>query len=301
MPTVSISPEMFLQFFDPNGNPLANGRLFTYAAGTTTKQATYTDSTGSTPLPNPVPLDAMGACSVWLDVTKTYKFTLAPPGVDDPPTNPIKTIDNIPASIPNSDVARLSLNNTFTGISQTVSGAEANWKAVDGPVTLRMLASAFNGAAYFGTTSNHALNLQINNATIATISTAGNYDFKAGTVTTSNTSALEVGYKGIPQDLQTVDYTAVLADAGKHIMITFTGSKTATIPANGSVAFPIGTSLTFVSNCTTGMSIAITTDTLYLAGTGFATTGTRTLAYGGIANALKISATQWLISGTGLT
>jgi hypothetical protein len=76
---------------------------------------------------------------------------------------------------------------------------------------------------------------------------------------------------------------------------------TFTIPANsggGSVAFPVGTVVTFVNN-TTSSSIAITTDTMTLAGT--ATTGTRTLAANGIATAYKIASTSWLISGTGLT
>ena len=85
-------------------------------------------------------------------------------------------------------------------------------------------------------------------------------------------------------------------DGGKHILMTTAG--TYTIPANGSVAFPIGTVLTFV-NATTSCTIPITTDTMTLAGT--TTTGTRTLAANGIATALKIGTTSWLINGTGLT
>jgi hypothetical protein len=74
-----------------------------------------------------------------------------------------------------------------------------------------------------------------------------------------------------------------------------------TIPSNGGgggVAFPIGTVLVFV-NATTSCTIPITSDTMTLAGT--ATTGTRTLAANGIASALKIGTTSWIISGTGLT
>jgi hypothetical protein len=47
------------------------------------------------------------------------------------------------------------------------------------------------------------------------------------------------------------------------------------------------------------VTIAITTDTLYLAGTG--TTGSRSLAQYGMATAIKLTSTTWLISGTGLT
>jgi hypothetical protein len=73
---------------------------------------------------------------------------------------------------------------------------------------------------------------------------------------------------------------------------------TFTIAANGSVAYPVGTVITFVNN-TTSSSIAINSDTMTLAGS--ATTGTRTLAANGIATAYKIASTSWLISGTGLT
>jgi hypothetical protein len=90
----------------------------------------------------------------------------------------------------------------------------------------------------------------------------------------------------------------VLTDAGKHI-IQNGASRTITIPANASVAFPIGTVITFVAGA--AVTIAITTDTLFLAGTGFATTGSRTLAAGGIATAIKTGSAGWIISGVGLS
>jgi hypothetical protein len=109
-----------------------------------------------------------------------------------------------------------------------------------------------------------------------------------------------VGFKNIPQNAQTGNYTLVLADSGKHIYhAVAAGAATYTIPANGSVAFPIGTAITFVNMSTTSISIAITTDTMYLAKDG--TTGTRTLANYGSATALKLTSTTWLISGSALT
>lgn len=122
-----------------------------------------------------------------------------------------------------------------------------------------------------------------------------------GALTTDNSSADEAGFKGIPQNSQN-SYTCVLADAGKHILAT-TSSTTITIPANSSVAYPIGTVLTFIANVTSGtnISIAINTDSMYLAGTGFVTVGTRTLAGGGIATAVKFTSNAWLISGAGLS
>lgn len=106
----------------------------------------------------------------------------------------------------------------------------------------------------------------------------------------------------IPQNSQSAAYTLLIGDAGKHIFhpSADTTARIWTIPANASVAFPIGTVVSFVNQNAAGViTIAITTDTMRLAGTG--ATGSRTLAANGIATALKVTATEWLISGTGLT
>lgn len=107
-----------------------------------------------------------------------------------------------------------------------------------------------------------------------------------------------VGFRTIPQNSQSVDYVCVAADSGKHIYETG-ASKTITIPANASVAYPIGTTITFIATDAGGCSIAITSDTLRWSEGG--TTGTRTLAQYGVATAIKVTSTSWLISGTGLS
>jgi hypothetical protein len=105
----------------------------------------------------------------------------------------------------------------------------------------------------------------------------------------------------VPINSQSAAYTAVLADSGKAIFhpSTDANARTFTIPANASVAYPIGTVLTFLNMTSQVVSIAITSDTMYLAGTG--TTGTRSLAQYGMASAIKMTSTTWLISGSGLT
>ena len=109
------------------------------------------------------------------------------------------------------------------------------------------------------------------------------------------------GFRGIPQNSQSGNYTCVAGDAGKHILHPSGGGSgdTFTIPANGSVAYEVGTTLTFVNADSNSVSIAINTDTLTLAGS--TTTGTRTLAQNGVATAIKVTSTGWIISGTGLT
>jgi len=62
----------------------------------------------------------------------------------------------------------------------------------------------------------------------------------------------------------------------------------------------VGTAITFINQNGAGViTIAIASDIMRLAGTG--TTGNRTLAANGIATALKVTSTEWLISGTGVT
>lgn len=111
-----------------------------------------------------------------------------------------------------------------------------------------------------------------------------------------------VGFRTIPQNSQSAAYTTVAADAGKHILhpAADTTARTWTIDSNANVAYPVGTAITFVNENAGGViTIAITADTMRLAGAG--TTGNRSLAANGIATALKIASTSWIISGTGLT
>lgn len=104
----------------------------------------------------------------------------------------------------------------------------------------------------------------------------------------------------ITQNSQSAAYTTVLGDGGKHILhpTADNNPRTFTIDSNANVAYPIGTVLTFVNQINT-VTIAITSDTLTFAGAG--TTGSRTLAASGVATALKIGTTSWIISGTGLS
>jgi hypothetical protein len=113
---------------------------------------------------------------------------------------------------------------------------------------------------------------------------------------TSPNVADAVGYKGLPQNSQTSAYTLALSDMGKHISITTGG---VVIPANGSVAFPIGSAVTIFNNSGSNQTISITTDTLRQAGT--ANTGSRTLAQYGVATVLKVTSTVWVISGAGVS
>jgi hypothetical protein len=67
------------QFFDNNGVPLTGGKLYSYEAGTSTPQTTYTSVNGATAHTNPIVLDSAGRVAtgeIWVIAGKNYKFVL---------------------------------------------------------------------------------------------------------------------------------------------------------------------------------------------------------------------------------
>lgn len=118
---------------------------------------------------------------------------------------------------------------------------------------------------------------------------------------TWDVSFLDYGYLTVPANSQSAAYTTVMADMGKSIdhPSTDANARTFTIDSNANVPYPVGTCISFSNMTSQVVSIAITSDTMNLAGTG--TTGTRSLAQYGTATARKVASTVWLISGVGLT
>lgn len=113
----------------------------------------------------------------------------------------------------------------------------------------------------------------------------------ASTVSDSGAIATNsVGFRGVPQSANATN-TLALTDNGKHLYV----SSSQTIPANASVAFPIGATITITNSSATPFNISITSDTLRQAGT--TNTGTRTLAAYGMATIIKVAAAVWMISG----
>lgn len=96
--------------------------------------------------------------------------------------------------------------------------------------------------------------------------------------------------------------TTVMSDANGTIYHpgADTTARTWTIDSNANCAYPINTAITFINDTSGGViTIAITSDTLVFAGLG--TTGSRSLAASGIATAVKMTSTRWIITGTGLS
>jgi hypothetical protein len=228
------------------------------------------------------------------------KAPLASPALTGTPTAPTAT-----AGTNTTQVATTAF--VSTAVSNLIDSAPG---ALD---TLNELAAAINDDASFASTVTTALGNKQDKVTNVSDTEIGYLDGVTSSIQTqinaksgllaaepsANTNtASSVGHIGMPQVLlASGGLTLSKAHAGEHIYVTGS-SQTITIPDNSSVPFEIGTTIAII-NANLTSSIAITTDTLRLAGT--ATTGTRTLAAYGIATIVKVEATTWIASGNGLT
>ena len=72
----SLTPTPKQQIYGSDGNPLVGGKIYTYAAGTTTPLATFTDAGGLTANTNPIILNSLGQANIWLASSSSYKFSV---------------------------------------------------------------------------------------------------------------------------------------------------------------------------------------------------------------------------------
>lgn len=106
----------------------------------------------------------------------------------------------------------------------------------------------------------------------------------------------------IPQRSVSAADTFVIADAGKHILhpSADTSARTFTIPANSSVAYEVGTAITIVNQDGGGViTLAITSDELRWYPDN--STGSRTITAPALVNLLKVAATEWVLTGVGIS
>jgi uncharacterized protein YdeI (BOF family) len=150
-------------------------------------------------------------------------------------------------------------------------------------------------------TASNSITIAGTDAKTLTVNNSLTLDGTDSTTMTFPPASASVGYLNIPINSQSANYTTVLADSGKTILhpSTDANARTFTIDSNANVAYALGTAITFINMTSQVVTIAITSDTMYLAGLG--TTGSRSLAQYGIATAVKLTSTTWIISGNGVT
>ena len=221
------------QFFDNNGNPLAGGLIYTYAAGTTTPTSTFTSSSGLTANANPIVLDSAGRtpAQIWLTEGNSYKFVLETSlGVV------IKTDDNIFASY------QLAVE-VGTAVGLGASGVSTNIAVGDTALNANTTGSNDTAVGYNALTSNTdgvqntAVGSQALDAnTSGDYNTAMGYDaLSAATTANYNTG---IGYRAL-NAATGAENTAIGADA---LLLVSTGT------GNVAIGYQAGNSITSGSN-----------------------------------------------------
>ena len=174
--------------------------------------------------------------------------------------------------------ARANLGLAIGSDVQAYSANLASWSGKAAPA----------GAAV-GTTDSQTLT----NKTISGAATGSSVNDAGG-------SAWSIGFREVPQNPQNASYQLVAADNGKHIYSLNSAAQTITVPPNGTVGFPNGTTVTIVNNGASAITIAQGAGvTLCQAGT--TSTGNRTIAVRGVATLIKVETNIWFVSGTGIS
>lgn len=235
MSTMNLPPVINPQYLDNNGVILSGGKIYSYQAGTSTPQATYTDQSGVTPNANPIILDSAGRCSMWLDPTLSYKFV-----IQDSSGNTIKTVDNVVGLLTANAVATASLQDGAVTSSKLAAGsvnvtnlALASDASVDAnrPVNTNNIRNSAVTRAKISSSSFAAMNVQKFTATgsgtynptyiffvsIANATAGATYSNNGQTFTVANTiSGAAILYAtgpGAPQASGTLTKTSGTGDA----------------------------------------------------------------------------------------
>lgn len=256
-----LAPQPKAQFFDASGNPLVGGKVFTYAAGTTTPLETYTSELADNPNTNPVILDSRGECNLWFSTASSYKVILKD-------ANDVLqwTVDNIStygtlASQNSNNVA--ITGGTITGVTFT-GNITGNVSGNAGTVTNGVYLDAVQ---------------TLTNKTITGLASASSVKDSLGTDYT-------IGFRNIPQSLNT---TAAASDIGKHLFV----SATTTVPSG---VFVAGNEFLVVNSNSSTLTLTQGAGTTLRLG-GTTTTGSRTIAAFGVARVLCTGSETFYVTG----
>ena len=295
--TTSIGPVSstelgYLDGVTSNLQTQLDAKLAITAAASTYAPLADPTFTGTVTLPSTTSIGGVSAAEiVYLDgVTSNVqtqldgKAGLVSPAFTGTPTAPTaSTGTNTTQVATTAFVQQVALNNQLplqtgnTGKYLTTDGTNASWAAITAQVYPSAGVAISTGSAW---------------AASVAPGTSGNILTSNGTTWTS--AAAPSSAVQYPQNSQSANYTLVLGDAGKQIFHPASDAnvRTYTIPANASVAFPIGTVVLFtVENGGTRVNVAITSDTLV---NGNGLVGTQVVYPNNTLMCVKVTATKWM-------
>jgi hypothetical protein len=126
----ALTPTPKQQIYGSDGNPLVGGKIYTYAAGTTTPLATYTDAGAGTANTNPIILNSLGQANIWLAPSSSYKFS-----VYTSADVLLYTVDNITAPIDYLSLVTSLASPPPIGSTAPNTGAFTTLAATTGTIT----------------------------------------------------------------------------------------------------------------------------------------------------------------------
>lgn len=217
----TLSPVAWQTFLDASGNPVSGGKLYTYAAGTSTPATTYSDYSLSTPNANPIILDSAGRCVIYLPAA-AFKYSLY-----DSSDVLIRTQDNVPST---------ALASSVVGADLVFLGGDPN-----SPVTATSYASGSTWAACAAGST--IVSIDSNNL-YGTFALRGMLKTSAGTITAALVN-LSDGSPDTP--LVTIQSTSTVGEAQVSAGITFAAGGT---PKNYGLKVKVSSGFGFVWNCT---------------------------------------------------
>ena len=278
--SVNNPPFFNAQFVADNGTLAAGYLLYTYVSGTTTNQTSYQDRAGLVPNTNPIVLDAVGRCDLWLTPTLTYRITLKTAAGAT-----IRVWNDVTSStggVTPADLAALNAANIAftTGTSTTWFAGTNVADALDSVITK---VNTVSGAA-------------ITASAVGVVDT-GNYY----TATNVETVLAEVAARGqIPS--QTSNAGKFLKTDGTALSWATAGAPTGSISTTGSVTFPGGLIFKWGRTATI---VVDTSDNVVTFATAFPTAcfqviascATGAVVGGGTAERFSIAAHNFSVSG----